>query len=68
MRTIGPHRERTEIERNPVEAYRRGRALDAMLRSALPAIVRGVYRGTFSAFNHMDEARMLRVARKLNAR
>ena len=68
MRTIGPYSRRTEIELDPVEALRRGRALDAMLRSALPAIPRGVYRGTFAVFNRMDEARMLQAARKLNQR
>ena len=41
MRTIGPYRDRTEIELDPAEAYRRGRILDAMLRSALPAPLRG---------------------------
>jgi hypothetical protein len=66
MRIIGPRSQHTEIERNPTEAYRRGRALDTMFRSALPPIVRGVYRGTFATFNRMDEARMLQAARKLN--
>jgi hypothetical protein len=66
MRVIGPHRKRTEIELDPVEAYRRGRALDTALRSALPPIARGVYRGTFAVFNRMDETRMLETARKLN--
>jgi hypothetical protein len=66
MRTVGPYRDRTEIELDPNEAYRRGRILDAMLRSALPAPKRGVYRGTFEAFSRMDEARMIQAARKLN--
>jgi hypothetical protein len=68
MRIIGPHRRRTEIVLDPVEAYRRGRVLDTMLRSALPPIRRGIYRGTFAVFNRMDEARMLQVTRKLNSR
>jgi hypothetical protein len=66
MRTIGPYRDRTEIELDPAKAYRRGLILDAMLRSALPAPLRGVYRGTFEAFARMDEARMIQAARKLN--
>ena len=66
MRIIGPHRDRSEIELDPVAAYRRGRILDAMLRGALPKPKRGVFRGTFEAFAQMDEARMVEAARKLN--
>lgn len=66
MRVIGPNRERTEFELDPVQAYRRGRALDAMLRAALPAPRRGVFRGSFADFAREDEARMREAARKLN--
>jgi len=66
MRVVGPHRDRSEIELNPVEAYRRGRRMDAMLRAALPTPQRGVYRGSFEAFDRMDEARMIAAAQKLN--
>lgn len=66
MRVIGPNRDHTEIELDPVQAYRRGRALDAMLRSALPALKRGVSRGTFAEFARQDEARMREAARKIN--
>ena len=66
MRVIGPRRDSTEIELDPVQAYRRGRALDAMLRSALPAPRRGVFRGSFTDFAREDEARMRGAARKLN--
>ena len=66
MRVIGPNRDRTEFELDPVQAYRRGRTLDAMLRGALPAPRRGVYRGTFADFAREDEARMRAAARKLN--
>jgi hypothetical protein len=65
MRVIGPRREHSEIELDPVQAYRRGRVLDAMLRSALPGLPRGVYRGTFADFARMDEARMLTAARRV---
>ena len=66
MRVIGRHRHRTEFEPDPVQAYRRGRALDAMLRSASPPVARGVSRGTFAEFEKADAARMLAAARKLN--
>jgi hypothetical protein len=66
MRVIGPYPDRSEIELNPAEAYRRGRRLDAMLPSALPKLKRGVYRGTFEFFARLDAARMLEAARKVN--
>jgi len=66
MRIIGPYRDRGEFERDPAQAYRRGRALDAMLRSALPRPQRGVRRGSFADFARADEARMREAARRLN--
>ena len=66
MRVVGPNRNHTEFELDPVQAYRRGRALDAMLRAALPAPKRGVFRGSFAHFAREDEARMREAARKLN--
>ncbi len=66
MRVVGPNRNHTEFELDPVQAYRRGRALDAMLRAALPAPKRGVFRGSFADFAREDEARMRAAARKLN--
>ena len=66
MRVVGPNRDHSEIELDPVLAYRRGRALDAMLRSALPPVQRGVFRGSFADFAREDEARMREAARKLN--
>jgi hypothetical protein len=65
MKIIGPNSDQSEIELDPVKAYRRGRILDAMLRSALPPPKRGVYRGTFEAFERMDEARRIEGARRL---
>jgi len=65
MKIIGPNSDHSDIELDPVKAYRRGRVLDAMLRSALPPPKRGVYRGTFEAFERMDEARMVDAARRL---
>lgn len=66
MRVVGPNRGHSEIELDPVLAYRRGRALDAMLRSALPPIERGVHRGTPAAFHAQDEARARMIARRIN--
>jgi len=65
MKIIGPNSDYSEIELDPVKAYRRGRVLDAMLRAALPPPKRGVYRGTFESFERMDEARMVEAARRL---
>lgn len=66
MRVIGPYRNRDSFELDPTKAYRRGRALDAMLRTALPPVKRGVFRGSFADFARQDEARMLEAARGLN--
>jgi hypothetical protein len=66
MRVVGPNRCRSEVELDPVLAYRRGRALDAMLRSALPPIERGLTRGSAADFRAADEARARAIARRLN--
>ncbi len=66
MRILGPYGDRAEFELDPARAYRRGRALDAMLRSALPRPERGVRRGTFADFARADEDRMREAARRLN--
>lgn len=64
MRIVG-EQDRSEIELDPVKAYRRGRALDAMLRQAPPPVVRGVLRGTHDYFNRLDAERQTRIARAL---
>lgn len=66
MRVVGSQN-RSEIELDPVKAYRRARALDAMLPAALPCVPRGVTRGTHEHFNRLDAARQIEAARKLNA-
>lgn len=66
MRIVG-EQDRSEIELDPVKAYRRGRALDAMLRGAAPPVVRGVFRGTHDYFNCLDAERQAQAARALNA-
>lgn len=67
MRVIGPNRDHSEFELDPEKAWQRGRALDAMLRSALPPVKRGVFRGTAAEFQALDEARALQIARRINA-
>ncbi len=66
MRIVG-EQDRSEVELDPVKAYRRGRALDAMLRSAAAPVVRGVIRGTHEYFNRLDAERQAQTARPLNA-
>jgi len=64
MRIVG-RQDRSEIELDPVKAYRRARALDAMLHAALPRVPRGVTRGTHEYFNRVDAARQIAAARVL---
>lgn len=64
MRIVGD-KNRSEIELDPVKAYRRGRVLDAMLRSAALPIVRGVLRGSHEDFNRLDADRQTQAARAL---
>ena len=66
MRIVGKQ-DRSEIELDPVQAYRRGRALDAMLRGAAPPVMRGVMRGTHEYFNRLDAERQTQTARALTA-
>ena len=67
MRIVGSQ-DRSEIELDPVKAYRRGLVLDRMMRGTLPPVVRGVTRGTHDYFNRLDAARQVYAARALNAR
>ncbi len=64
MRTVGKL-DRTEIELDPLAAWRRGRVLDAMLRSAMPEPPRGVQRGSFEMFDRQDDQRRLEAARRI---
>lgn len=64
-RVVG-QRNRSEIELDPLEAFRRGRRLDAMLQGAMPPIPRGVRRGTHRMLNAWDDERALAMARRLN--
>lgn len=65
MRIVG-RQDRSEIELDPVKAFLRARAMDAMLQAALPPVRRGVTRGTHDYFNRVDAARQIAAARKLN--
>jgi len=64
-RTVG-RQNRSEFVLDPVEAWHRGRHLDRMLARAQTARPRGVTRGTHAAFERLDEARRIEVARRLN--
>ena len=66
MRIVG-QQNRSEIEPDPGQAYRRGRILDSMLRQAAPPIKRGVMRGSHEYFNRLDAERQEQAARALNA-
>jgi hypothetical protein len=66
MRTVG-EKNRSEIELDPVKAYRRGRAMDAILPGKTPSLKRGVTRGTHEYFNRIDAERQVRAARALNS-
>ncbi len=65
-RVVGARRGLSEIELDPLAAWRRGRILDAQLQQALPPHPRGVWRGTFEQFARMDEVRMLSAARRVD--
>lgn len=65
-RTVGAQ-DRSEIELDALKAYRRGRVLDRMLRTAAPPRPRGVTRGTHEYFNRVDAERQVQIARDLNA-
>ena len=66
MRIVGTQN-RSEIELDPVKAYRRACAMDALLRGTAPPVVRGVTRGTHEYFNRIDDERQRQSARALNA-
>lgn len=59
---------RDEIERDPLVAWRRGVALDALGARLLPARPRGVLRAPHRVFNAMDDQLQLEIARVLNGR
>lgn len=65
-RVVG-NRNRTEFILDPAEALRRGRVLDAMLRSAVPRRPRGVLRASHAALNAMDDQWQLQAARRINS-
>lgn len=56
-----------EFELDPVRAFRRGRALDAMLCGAVTPPPRGAFRGSFERFAREDARRWLEAARQINA-
>ncbi|HSW17132.1 MAG TPA: hypothetical protein VLJ86_07895 [Ramlibacter sp.] len=64
-RVVGS-RNRSDIELDPREAFRRGCMLDAMLQCARPVAPRGVIRATHAQLNALDDARALEMARRVN--
>ena len=64
-RTVGIQ-DRSEFVRDPAEALRRGRRVDAMLASLRIPRQRGVLRATHQVLNDLDDQRNLAVARRLN--
>ena len=66
MRIVGSQ-DRSEIELDPVKAYRRARAMDALLRGTAPPVARGVTRGPHEYFNRIDAERQRQIGRALNA-
>ena len=58
MRIVGK-KNRSEIELDPLKAFRRARRLDGMIRSMLPPLPRGITRGSHEYFNRIDDARMI---------
>ena len=66
MTRIVGNRNRSEFIFDPAEALRRGRVLDAMLRSAAPHWPRGVLRASHVEMNAMDDRLRLEAARRLN--
>jgi hypothetical protein len=65
-RTVG-NQDRTELIRDPAEALRRGRVLDAMPAATRVPRPPGVTRATHRAMNEADDARQLEMARRLNS-
>jgi hypothetical protein len=65
MRVVGD-KDRSEIELDPVQAYKRGRKLDAMLRNANPPRPRGVIRATHAEMMRMDWERQVALAKRVN--
>lgn len=65
MRTVGTQT-RSEFENDPIRAWHRGVALDAMLRAAMPHPRPGVWRLTHARMNQADLDRQRLQAAKLN--
>lgn len=66
-RTVG-QQPRDEFILDPVQAWNRGRVLDAMLAATRIPIARGVMRAPHRVFNALDDQRQLEQARLLNHR
>jgi hypothetical protein len=65
MKIVGTA-DRSEIEMNPQEAWRRARIMDAMFFASRATYPKGVTRASHAEFQRRDTARMLEIARRIN--
>ena len=65
MKLVG-NLDRSEIELNPQEAWRRARRLDAISVRLRAPYARGVTRATHAEFQRIDDARMAEAARRVS--
>ena len=65
MRVVGS-KNRDEFVLDPIEALRRGAALDKQMKILLPPHPPGVWRGTHQFFNRMDDVRATEMAQRVN--
>jgi hypothetical protein len=65
MKLVGTQN-RDEFELDPVKAWQRGRALDALLRSNSTPFPRGVWRMTHAQMNKADLERQVDQFKRIN--
>jgi hypothetical protein len=65
MKLVGTQN-RDEFELDPVKAWDRGRALDALLRSTSPPLPRGVWRMTHAQMNQASLERQVDQFKRIN--
>ncbi len=66
MRVVGS-KNRDEFAASPEEALRRGAVIDSQMRLMKLPHQRGVWRGTHSFFNAMDDERAAELAKRVAA-
>jgi hypothetical protein len=65
MKLVGK-KDRHEIELDPEKAWKRGRELDALLKSTSPPYPRGIWRLTHSQMNQIDLERQVAQFTRVN--